>query len=496
MGLSIKNREFVDEDYRRFGKRLNQNLLVLEKLLQQPGFGECTPGRRKIGCELELYLVNQSGDPAFYNQEILESLNDPLLTLELNRYNLEYNLKPVALQRSPFQTAAKATGAALDRINRCAAEFSCSAIPIGILPTLNQSHLGSQAMTNLARYHVLTRELRAIRGGPFSIQINGEDPIHTTMDDVTLEGANTSLQIHYQVSPASFADTYNALQLVTPLVVAISGNSPLLFGHRLWQETRIPLFKQSIDCRRLDPTHLQPARVNFGHGWVRETALEIFTEAVRLYRPLLPECSDEDAMACLRAGSSPQLHELRLQQGCVWLWNRPVYDPAEGGHLRIEMRALPAGPSVKDMIANTALIIGLTEVMKPRIRSLLSVIPFEYCAQNFYRAAEYGLDAKLVWPSHTQNEPDYQMASSIIAELLEDVPEALDAIGVCRDDYLPQLSIIKARLANRQTGSVWQTKMLKQLKNDLKNAEALQQLVLRYQTNSQQNIPVHEWSLH
>ena len=366
-------------------------------------------------------------------------------------------------------------------------------VPIGILPTLQQSDTGYHAMTPLARFEALTKELTEIRGGPFTIAIEGDDTLQLAMDDVTLEGANTSFQVHLRVPAPEFADFYNAVQLVTPLVVAMAANSPTLFGHRLWQETRIPLFKQSIDCRPNDSLHPIPARVNFGNNWIRDGAFELFAEAALLYRPILPASEDEDPVAIAQAGGTPQLHELRLHQGSIWLWNRPVYDPAEGGHLRIELRSFPAGPSIVDMLANAALAIGLAKIMQPTIRDLLPAIPFTYCTANFYRAAQKGMDAELFWPSLKQSQPEYFSVPEILQELIPQIPEQLNNIGFIESDFSPLLNVIEERLETRQTGAQWQLKKLIELRESMHKREALTSMLQQYQTNSAANIPVAQW---
>lgn len=496
MGLSVDTDTFSTADFSRFRQRLNGNLDALQVLLAQDSFSRIpSAGARHLGCELELYLVDGNGRPAFFNQEIQQRLQDPLLTLELNRYNLEYNLPPVSATNNPFSTIARAVEGALGRINQAAADFDCQVVPIGILPTLQKNDFGGHAMTNVTRYRALTKALQAIRGGPFHVHIKGQDELIADMTDVTLEGANTSLQIHYQVDIKEFVDTYNALQMVTPLVIALAGNSPFVFGKRLWQETRIPLFKQSIDCRRYDPIHPIPARVNFGHAWLRHSPLELFTEAVRLYEPLLPVCDHEDPMEAINSGKVPGLHELRLQQGSVWLWNRPVYDASGKGHIRIEMRALPAGPSVTDMVANTALIIGLTEVMKHQVAEYLPLMPFEYCARNFYRAAELGLNAELIWPNPQQFRPEYQTAAAILEPLMDDVPAALDGIGIAAADYQGPLDCVRQRLQTRQTGAAWQLQAYEKLHLTRDHPAALQQMLALYQHHSAANRPVHDWPM-
>ena len=490
MGLEIDNTNFKEDDFNKFSDRLRANLKALEIMLARPGFGD---GELSFGAELELYIVDQEGRPLHINQEVISKLNDPQLTLELNRYNLEYNFSPVLLKDRCFSATQTEALAAIEKINAATAEWGGKVVPIGILPTLQQSDTGYHALTKLPRFEALTRALTDIRDGPFTIAIQGEDTLQLAMDDVTLEGANTSFQVHLRVPTNEFADFYNALQLVTPLVVAIAANSPTLFGHRLWQETRIPLFKQSIDCRPKDSLHPIPARVNFGNNWLREGAFELFAEATLLYRPILPDCHDEDPMAVLNRGGTPQLHELRLHQGSIWLWNRPVYDPIAGGHLRIELRSFPAGPSIVDMLANAALAIGLAKLMQLSIRELLPAIPFTYCNANFYRAAQKGLEAELFWPSLSQSQPEYFEVPEILEKLIPRVPEQLSIMGFVEEDYKPLLEVIEERLATRQTGAQWQLNKLAQLRQDMPKREALVAMLQQYQSNCGANIPVAQW---
>ena len=490
MGFEIDNTDFTEEDFNRFSDRLRSNLKALDILLARPEFGE---GDLSFGAELELYIVDNEARPLPINQEIIAQLNDPQLTLELNRYNLEYNFRPYLLKDCCFSATQQEALAAIEKINKCAKQWDGSVVPIGILPTLQQSDTGYHAMTPLARFKALTQELTEIRGGPFTIAIEGEETLQLAMDDVTLEGANTSFQVHLRVPAREYADFYNAIQLVTPLVVAMAANSPTLFGHRLWQETRIPLFKQSIDCRPNDSLHPVPARVNFGNNWIREGAFELFAEAALLYRPILPDYSDEDSVAIAQNGGTPLLHELRLHQGSIWLWNRPVYDPSNGGHLRIELRSFPAGPTIIDMLANAALAIGLAKLIQPTIRELLPAIPFAYCTANFYRAAQKGMSAELFWPSMKQSQPEYYAVPKILEKMIPQVPEKLGDMGFIEEDFLPLLKVIEERLHTRQTGAQWQLNKLAEFRKGLHKREALTAMLKLYQKNSAANIPVAQW---
>ena len=83
----------------------------------------------------------------------------------------------------------------------------------------------------------------------------------------------------------------------------------------------------------------------------------------------------------------------------MWRWNRAIYDPASGGHLRIEMRALPAGPTMIDMLANAAFLIGLSLWVAGQDQQWTYALPFERADHGFYRAAQHGLSAQLTWPA-------------------------------------------------------------------------------------------------
>jgi gamma-glutamyl:cysteine ligase YbdK (ATP-grasp superfamily) len=493
MGIEIDRIRFAPEDYRAFEQRLEENLVALYQLADDPGFAR---GPGSLGAELEMYLVDADGKPLYANQEILDQANDPQLTLELNRYNLEYNLSPYALSDAPFAATEKEILTKLAYLRQVAADYGGRVVPIGILPTLRQSDFGPHCITDRRRYHALVEQLIERRGGQFHIDINGEDPLKMEMADITLEGANTSFQVHYRVSPRDYADTYNAIQLMTPLALALAANSPTLFGHSLWHETRVPLFKQSIDTRLVDRySWNEPARVGFGQGWARRGAGELFREVARIYPPLLPICNDRSPAEEIAAGLTPSLAELRLHQSTVWLWNRPIYDDADGGMLRVEMRSLPAGPTPVDMVANAAFLIGLAEGIRPRINELLPSIPFVIAEYNFHRAAQYGLEARLVWPEFRQSGYREQDICSVIEKLMPLAYEGLERIGIDSAETSRYLGVIEQRLARRQTGAIWQQKKLAQLKQGLPSETALHALLEEIIGHSAANLPVAEWPL-
>ncbi len=494
MGINIDRAQFAEEEFTQFRNRLIQSLQALQHLVEQPGFGE---GPLTIGAELELSIINGQGQAYPINRTLLNSSRDDHLQLELDRFNLEYNLNATSLAGRPFSHIKTQLAGAIQSLGECADGLEGRIIPIGILPTLCREDLESPVMSDLPRYRALSAGLRRLRDGPFCIHINGPEPLTISCWDVTLEGANTSFQIHLRVNPQDFARMYNAAQLVTPIVLGISANSPIFLQHRLWEETRVALFKQSIDSRKSGEGDWQtPARVSFGHGWVRRGAYELFAEAVGLHPPLLPIMSEEDPMECVRRGQLPQLEELRLHQGTVWRWNRAIYDANDNGHFRIELRALPSGPTPIDMAANAAFLVGLTLGMRHQIDEMIHQFPFHYANWNFYRSAEHGLEAKLVWPNLPGHGLREISVCSLANELLPLARQGLEDVGVERQEIQTMLEVIHERVEASINGARWQVRRLEQYEKKGENrATALTSMQEDYFRASQTGSPVSQWSL-
>lgn len=491
MGLDIDREHFDDRDRARFQVKLAQELAALEALLQRSGFGV---GPLSIGAELEVSLVDGAGTPLPINRTVLAATLDPNVTLELDRFNLEINTQPVALAGRPFAALGEELTRGLDAIGGAAADHGGHVVAIGILPTLAASDLTSAALSDSRRFRALSAGLRALRHAPFDVHIDGVEQLAVAYDDVTLQGANTSLQLHLRVAPAAFAATFNAAQIATAPALAVATNSPIFLGRCLWEETRIALFRQSVDDRR-GPTYddWRPARVSFGHGWVRASALELFAESVAFHPPLLPVIGPEDPVASVRHGEVPALDELRLHHGTVWHWNRAVYDDAGGGHLRIELRALPAGPTVEDMTANAAFLLGATLGLAPEVERWLRSMTFGHARRNFYAAARHGLDADLLWPSESGTSPRSRPAIAIVEEMLPLARRGLVDAGVAADEADRLLGIVARRAAARVTGARWQQRTLAALEVGTSRRAAAAAMLARYRRNSAANVPVHEW---
>lgn len=490
MGLPVTKERFEPDDYVAFAERLTTQLDALRGLLERPRFGVRAPS---VGAEVEMSLVDDTGHVCPVNGEVLSQLGSEHFTVELDRFNLEYNSAPHDLAGD----ALSRLHAELERAIALAADAARSPgarlALIGIVPTLRHSDLSSAAMTDTPRYRALSLALKAQRKAPFRLRIDGLDPLEMDADDVTFEGAATSFQLHLQVNPASFTRMYNAAQIATAPALALSGNSLTFLGHRLWEETRIALFKQAVDARTEKDALPRPARVPFGSDWLRGDAHTLFEESVRAYPPLLPVLGEEEPSGRLVSeGHAPELAELRLHHGTVWRWNRAVYDPAGGGHLRIELRALPSGPTATDMVANAAFVLGLLLDLADEASDWTDALPFRQIEQNFYRAAQHGPDAELHWLG-ASGAAERHRASELVPRLVERAERGLVSAGVARGDVDRYLGVFAARAAQGSTGSRWQARRLRELGYRLGERDSLCAMFAEYLARTDEGAPVGEW---
>ena len=217
MGREITEQDFTADAYDEFNHRIHDQLDQLNKVMTQPDFDT---GELYIGAELEIYLMDAQQQVSPVNLELLSLLDDNQFQAELNKYNIELNLQAVKAKGKPFSKLTQEIITKFVHLNTEAAKLGARPVAIGILPTLQEQHLSNDYMTNLGRYKLLARELSKLRGAPFHIKIDGDEPINFHTSQVCAEGANTSFQVHLMTAKDKFADIFNAAQLTLPMSLA------------------------------------------------------------------------------------------------------------------------------------------------------------------------------------------------------------------------------------------------------------------------------------
>ncbi|WP_030263883.1 glutamate-cysteine ligase family protein [Streptomyces violens] len=496
MGEKVTAGGIEHDDRQRYRRRLGECLEGLTRLLDEKRFDR---PKNLMGIEIELNLASADGMPRMMNSEVLERIASRDFQTELAQFNLEVNILPHRLSGRVLDQLAEELRTGLAYADRKAREVAARIVMIGILPTLTAEDLVSSNLSEADRYTLLNNEMRAARGEDFEIDIEGVERLTATSPSIAPEAACTSVQLHLQVTPNRFAAVWNAAQALTAVQVAIGANSPFLFGRELWRESRPPVFQQSTDTR---PPELQTQGVRprtwFGERWI-ESAHDLFEENVRYFPPLLPMCGEEDPLAVLEKGGVPELSELVLHNGTVYRWNRPVYAVAEGvPHLRVENRVLPAGPTVTDVIANTAFYYGLVRALADEPRPIWTRLPFAAAAENFDTACRYGIDAALQWPRPGRSGGIAQIPAVrlVLQELLPMAAAGLDGWGVAPADRDHYLGVIEARCRRRVNGASWQAAAFhRALQGGLEREEALAAMTRRYSELMHEGRPVHEWPL-
>lgn len=491
MGKDVAAQTFTREDRQRYRNKVHQCLDVLAEMLHRDLFEFERP---LIGMEIELNLVDAEGAPVMRNQEVLTQIDNPAFGEELGKFNLEINLAPQTLTGDGAARYEREIRSQLNAAEASASNLGAGMVMIGILPTLRPEHLTPDAISSNPRYGLLDEQMLLARGEDLHIDIRGTgDRLEAWADSIAPEAACTSVQFHLQVKPVEFADSWNAAQCLAAMQVAVGANSPYFFGHELWQETRIALFSQATDTRPVEmkAQGVRP-RVWFGERWIT-SVFDLFEENLRYFPALLPVVEEEDPLAELRAGRTPKLVELRLHNGTVWRWNRPVYDVVAGRpHLRIENRVLPAGPTVVDVLANGAFYFGALHALAGEERPVWSRMSFGAAEENFTAAATRGLAATAYWPDIGQ----LPITELMIRRLLPMAEEGLRDLGVDEDIRHRLLGIIEGRCVSRRNGARWQIDTVRSFESrGMDRWQALRRMTLEYIARSHTNAPVHTWDV-
>ena len=489
MGKDVLPMSFTREDLVQYRQKVRRCLDVFALMLDDFAFDADRP---MTGLEIEMNLIDPDGEPAMRNGELLASLGDPTFQTELGRFNIELNARPRMIGGHGFAEYERVLRESIGRADERARKLDMSVLLIGILPTLTAQHAVLGNLSNDPRYRLLNEQIVGARGDDIRMDIRGVEQLQMRADSIACEAACTSVQFHLQIPPEMFAAYWNAAQAIAGVQVALGANSPFLFGRQLWAETRIALFEQATDTRpdELKAQGVRP-RVWFGERWIT-SIFDLFEENVRYFAPLLPICDDEDPVEVLDAGGVPRLRELRLHNGTVYRWNRPVYDISNGRpHLRVENRVLPAGPTVIDLLANAAFYFGLIRTLAEADRPIWTQLPFSAAEENFHSAARAGIEATLYWP----RLGEVKVADLVLERLLPKAAAGLDQFGVepvLRDQLL---GVIEQRCLTGRNGATWQVQAVThaQRVRGMDREAALQDMVRRYSEYARTNEPVHLW---
>ena len=489
MGEKVAQQEFTREDRTRYREKVRRCLDVFARMLRESRFDSDAP---MTGLEIEFNLVDEAGDPALKNAEALEEIADPDFQTELGQFNLEINVAPRLLRDGGFGAFEEGIRASLNDAEAKASKVGAHMVMIGILPTLSAGHMTPASLTPNPRYQLLGDQILAARGEDILIDITGPERLRTSTDSIVPEAACTSTQLHTQVSPEQFAAYWNASQAIASVQLALGANSPFLLGRELWRETRIPLFEQSTETRseELKAQGVRP-RVWFGERWIT-SIFDLFEENARYFPALLPVLEDEDPLEVLESGRTPRLAELRLHNGTIYRWNRPVYDVVEGmPHLRVENRVLPAGPTVVDTMANAALYFGLVRTLAEHERPLWSQMSFSAAEENFHLAARNGIDATVYWPGLGQ----VPAAELVVRRLLPMAKAGLDEWGVDARESDRLLDIVEQRCIKGRNGASWFVQRFHERLGDGDDRlDALRGTLEEYRELMHTNAPVHTWT--
>ncbi len=488
MGAHNVEQQIDQHSSQAFMKALLEDLRALAFMLED---GRVEDGVRRIGAEQEMFLIDEEMRPAPISTEVLSAANDDRLTTEIARFNLEANLSPLLLEGNCLHMLEEELRELIEKTRRTANLFEADVLLSGILPTLQKSDLTLANLSPNPRYRALDEGVIGMRGGPLNIHIKGLDELYLTHDNIMMESCNTSFQVHFQSGPRDFVNHYNVAQAITAPLLAMAVNSPILFGHRLWQETRVALFQHSTDGRsRQQLARSQPTRVSFGDQWLRDSVIELFHDQIARFRSIMCAKPDENPFQVLARGETPKLSALRLHNGTVWRWNRACYGVMNGvPHLRIENRVLPAGPTIADEIANAAFFIGLMVALPEEYGSISGRMQFDDAKSNFFRAARHGLDAHFNWV-----DGQSQSATSLILEhLLPLARQGLTSSQIDSHDVDKYLGIVEERTRSRQTGARWIRKSFEAMSDIVPKSVRQRRLTAAMLNCQRENNPVHLW---
>lgn len=511
MGQEITHSHFNKNDFERYCSKMNAELEWVKKwfekknkqLVENAVEQQCQE-QLTIGFEMEVCLIDQKGQPASVNDAFLQQFErspaaslSPQITKELAQFNIELNSTVFTLTGRALHNMKQELSRLWTACDKVAEQMDCSLLMVGTLPSLQEQHLKLSNMSHMTRYEALNEQVfKSRKGRAIELDIQGSETLKSIHQDVMLESVATSFQLHLQMPFSRSVRYYNAAIILSAPMVAMSANSPFLFGKALWCETRIPVFEQAVSVGGFDGAVFGPIkRVSFGSGYAQDSLLECFQENNEHYPVLLPEVFNSEAA---------DLAHLCLHNGTVWRWNRPLIAYTEKTdsdakkykrhyHVRLEHRVMPAGPTVVDSVANAAFFYGAVTALANQYEIPELQMPFVQAKENFYLAAKHGLKGRIAWLSGSdkfnRSTRSLPMKALLLDYLLPMARDGLCQLGIARQDIDYYLGIIEQRVRSGQNGAAWQRRYIE------KNGKDMNALTLAYLKNQQSGQPVHEWEV-
>ena len=473
MGSEISHREFTEEDFIAFKEALYKEHDYIKSLFDTGS--EIFSDKYRIGYELETCILTNDNLPNPIKKEILDDINCPLFTNELAKYDLEINGNVFHLDAQAPEKLAEDFLSLWEQGQRSAKKFDAKLGLFGVLPSLKLEHFNKEIyQSDMRRYTLVSQRMRELRHESVKILFHGEDEVSLQKDDVMFEALGTSLQIHFQIPFDQSTVYYHAALFASVVLLGFGANSPLVLGKRAWHESRIAIFEQSVDTRdKKRREDGDETRVHFAHGYI-DTWMDLL-EQNKMFKIIFADVKEKRAN---------ELHHFNLHNGTIWRWIRPILgEDKDGKHtLRLELRVLPSGPTLIDTEANIWFFIGLIEGL---VRSNIDIrnIPFETLKDDFYSVAKTGLNSTFHEPVNLQK---VSLKEWILNEGLTLTRLGLASFGI--ENAETYMDIIKERTSNEQNGATWQLQHYKQY-------NSIPKLMEEYMKNSEENIPVHRWSL-
>jgi len=472
VGLEIHKSEFNEQDYLTFDALLTQELLFVKTLL---GRADSFSNSKRVGYELEVCLLDDAYQPAPLNFKILEDLSNEEFANELAKYDLEINGSVFDIDDSTPKLLHDDLNKKWSLLEQSALKFDTHIALFGVLPNLRKEHF-NQALyqSQMKRYTLFSKRIVQLREESLQLLFYGQDKVSLKRNDVMSEALCTSLQIHFQIPYSQSIDYYHAALIASVMMVGIGANSSLVMGKRAWHESRIPIFEQSTDSRNaLRRRDGEDKRVHLAHSYINNWG-ELFDQNSN-FRTIFPDVNDT---------ALEKLYHFNLHNGTIWRWVRPILAQESSGQwtIRLELRILPAGPTLIDTEANLWFFIGLIEgLVNSNID--LKALDFETLKQDFYSVAKCGVNS-------TFHEP-FTLEKVTLSSWLQKYGErlslqGLQQLGIKKSQREEYSHIVLSRID--QTGASWQLKHYEKYKD-------INKLMEDYMHYFKTNTPVYRWSI-